>query len=107
MLRLAQDHYRVVDGAGAGHRDLTSIRRMAQDRGAKVTVTDTTTEYGCLGLWGPNARTTIQKVADEPEAWELTQEQTAELDRRLATHKDNPKAGSSWDEVKARLRDTR
>ena len=43
-------------------------------------------------------------IADEPDAWELTQEQTDELDRRLATHKDDPKAGSSWDEVKARLR---
>jgi glycine cleavage system aminomethyltransferase T/glycine/D-amino acid oxidase-like deaminating enzyme len=69
VLRLGQDHYRVVDGADAGHRDLTWIRRMAQDRGANVKVTDTTTQYGCLGLWGPNARATIQKVADEPEAW--------------------------------------
>jgi glycine cleavage system aminomethyltransferase T len=42
---------------------------MAQDRGAKVEVTDTTTHYGCLGVWGPNARATIQKIADEPEAW--------------------------------------
>ena len=46
-------------------------------------------------------------IADEPEAWELTQEQKDELDRRLAAHKDNPKAGSSWNEVKAHLRDTR
>ena len=43
-------------------------------------------------------------IADEPDAWELTQEQKDELDRRLAAHKDNPKAGSSWDELKARLR---
>lgn len=43
-------------------------------------------------------------IADEPEAWELTQDQKDELDHRLATHKDNPKAGLSWDEVKARLR---
>ena len=43
-------------------------------------------------------------IADEPDAWELTQEQKDELDRRLAAHKDNPKAGSSWGEVKARLR---
>ena len=51
VLRLGQDHYRVVDGADAGHRDLTWIRRMAQDRGANVKVTDTTTQYGCLALW--------------------------------------------------------
>jgi folate-binding Fe-S cluster repair protein YgfZ len=69
VLRLGQDHYRVIDGADAGHRDLTWVRRMAQDRGANVKVTDTTTQYGCLGVWGPNARATIQKIADEPEAW--------------------------------------
>jgi glycine cleavage system aminomethyltransferase T len=69
VLRLGQDHYRVVDGADAGHRDLTWLRRMAQDRGANVKITDTTTTYGCLGVWGPNARATIQKIADEPAAW--------------------------------------
>ena len=69
VLRLGQDHYRIVDGADAGHRDLTWVRRMAQDRGANVKITDTTTEYGCLGVWGPNARATIQKIADEPDQW--------------------------------------
>jgi glycine cleavage system aminomethyltransferase T len=69
VLRLAQDHYRVIDGADAGHRDLTWVRRMAQDRGANVKVTDTTTQYGGLGVWGPNARATIQKIADDPAAW--------------------------------------
>jgi glycine cleavage system aminomethyltransferase T len=59
----------VVDGADAGHRDLTWLRRMAQDRGANVKITDTTTTYGCLGVWGPNARATIQKIADDPAAW--------------------------------------
>ena len=48
-----------------------------------------------------------ESIADEPEAWELTQEQKDELNRRLAAHKDNPKAGSSWNEVKASLRATR
>ncbi len=43
-------------------------------------------------------------IADEPDAWELTQEQKDELDRRLVAHKDNPKAGLSWDEVKAHIR---
>ncbi len=69
VLRLRPDLYRVIDGADAGHRDLTWVRRLAQDRGAQVTVTDTTTEYGCLGVWGPNARATIQKIADDPLAW--------------------------------------
>jgi putative addiction module component (TIGR02574 family) len=33
----------------------------------------------------------------------LTDDPTAELDRRLAAHQANPEAGSSWEEVKARL----
>jgi putative addiction module component (TIGR02574 family) len=43
-------------------------------------------------------------IADSPEAVDLTEDQKAELDRRLAALETNPKAGSSWDEVRARLR---
>lgn len=66
VLRLGENHYRVVDGADAGHRDLIWAKRMAQDKGFDVTITETTTDYGCLGVWGPNARTTLQKIADNP-----------------------------------------
>ena len=34
---------------------------------------------------------------------ELTDDQKFELDRRLAAHEESPDAGSSWEEVKARL----
>jgi putative addiction module component (TIGR02574 family) len=34
---------------------------------------------------------------------ELTEMQKAELDRRLAAHEADPQAGSTWEEVKARL----
>ena len=43
-------------------------------------------------------------IVEETDACELTDEQKQELDGRIAAHKDNPKAGSSWEEVKARLR---
>jgi glycine cleavage system aminomethyltransferase T len=33
-----------------------------------VTVEDRTEAFGCLGLWGPNARTTLQSIADDPDA---------------------------------------
>jgi putative addiction module component (TIGR02574 family) len=42
-------------------------------------------------------------IADSPEAVDLTEDQKAELDRRLAALEANPKAGSSWDEVRARI----
>jgi putative addiction module component (TIGR02574 family) len=41
-------------------------------------------------------------VADEGSV-EITPEQRAELDRRLAAHDAAPDEGSSWDEVRSRL----
>ncbi len=42
-------------------------------------------------------------IAEEVNASELTQAQKDELDRRLAAMESDPQAGSSWEEVKARL----
>jgi putative addiction module component (TIGR02574 family) len=42
-------------------------------------------------------------AAEEPEV-ELTDEMKRELDRRIEAADANPGAGSSWEEVKARLR---
>ncbi len=66
VLRLGESHYRVVDGADAGHRDMTYIRRLIQDKGLNATVTDTSEDYGCIGVWGPNARTTLEQIAANP-----------------------------------------
>ncbi len=67
VLRLETDYFRVIDGADAGHRDMVWIKRMAQDLGyAHVTITDRTHDRGCIGLWGPNARTTLEKLVDDP-----------------------------------------
>ncbi|HEX8073315.1 MAG TPA: addiction module protein [Pyrinomonadaceae bacterium] len=43
-------------------------------------------------------------VASVPEVIELTDEQRAELDRRLAAYAQNPDAGIAWDELKEKLR---
>ena len=43
---------------------------------------------------------TIPKASEAPK---LTEAQRAELDRRLETHRKNPDAGSSWEDVKARI----
>jgi putative addiction module component (TIGR02574 family) len=42
-------------------------------------------------------------IAAEPDAFPLTEEQRAELDRRLADAETNPGVGTPWSEVKARL----
>lgn len=44
-------------------------------------------------------------IAEEPEQPPLTEAQKQDLARRLAAYKASPKAGSSWEEVKARLRE--
>ena len=40
----------------------------------------------------------------EPESIAVTEEQRADLQRRLESYHDDPQAGSPWDEVKARLK---
>ncbi len=67
VFRLA-DRFRFVDGADAGNRDFTYMKRMAEDLGYDVTITDVSTDYTCIGLWGPNARTSLQKVVADPES---------------------------------------
>jgi putative addiction module component (TIGR02574 family) len=42
-------------------------------------------------------------IAARPEDVPLTQNQKQDLSRRLDAYEANPKAGSSWGEVKARL----
>jgi putative addiction module component (TIGR02574 family) len=45
-----------------------------------------------------------QSIEAKPEAVPITEAQKQDLQRRLDAHRDNPKAGSPWEEVKARLR---
>ncbi|ANC85549.1 GcvT family protein [Sphingomonas sp. NIC1] len=65
------DRCRLVNGADAGPRDVHYMRRVAQDRGLDVTVTDVTEKYVTVGIWGPNARVNLQKVVEDPDALSL------------------------------------
>ena len=67
VIRMA-DRCRVIDGADAGPRDFRYLQRTAQDRGLNVTVTDRTSHLITLGVWGPNARATLQKVVEDADA---------------------------------------
>ncbi|MBL8056774.1 MAG: FAD-dependent oxidoreductase [Anaerolineales bacterium] len=65
VVRLGPDHFRVLSGAGAGPRDLAWLRRQAAAKGCHVRLTDLTSLYGALGLWGPKARAILAGVAEE------------------------------------------
>jgi glycine cleavage system aminomethyltransferase T len=61
-----EDRCRVIDGADAGPRDFNYMRRVAEDKGFDVTITDVTEKFVTIGIWGPNARETLKKVAEDP-----------------------------------------
>jgi glycine cleavage system aminomethyltransferase T len=66
VIRMA-DRCRVIDGADAGPRDFNYMKRVVQDRGLDVIITDVTEKYVTLGVWGPNARINLQKMVEDPE----------------------------------------
>jgi glycine cleavage system aminomethyltransferase T/glycine/D-amino acid oxidase-like deaminating enzyme len=67
VIRMA-DRCRMINGADAGPRDFHYMRRIAEDKGFDVTITDVTSQYVTIGIWGPNARTTLKKVVENPES---------------------------------------
>jgi len=42
-------------------------------------------------------------IVEDEQAFELTESQKAELDRRITAHEASPNRGKSWEEVKKRL----
>src|ERR1700722_12750445 len=67
VFRMA-DRCRVVDGADAGPRDFHYVKRIAEDKGFNVAVTDVSEKFVTIGVWGPNARATLKKVVADPAA---------------------------------------
>ncbi|MEM6761865.1 MAG: FAD-dependent oxidoreductase [Pseudomonadota bacterium] len=70
VLRM-RDRIRFIDGADAGNRDHIYMRRMAEDLGRDVDITDISTDHITIGVWGPNARATLQKVVEDGAALAL------------------------------------
>ncbi|MEL7158846.1 MAG: aminomethyltransferase family protein, partial [Actinomycetota bacterium] len=62
ILRLADDHFRVVTGAFDGGRDEFWIRRHQPTDGS-VTVTNRTMDICTIGVWGPNAPALLAEVS--------------------------------------------
>ena len=71
VVRLSDNHYRVIDGGDTGNRDFVWMKRIAEDHGFNALVEDRTEDFTCIGLWGPNARSTLQKIVDDPHALSL------------------------------------
>jgi len=67
IVRLGENAYRAICGGDTGHRDYVWMKRMQEDGGYRVRFEDRTDQLATLGVWGPDARTTLQAVADEPE----------------------------------------
>lgn len=62
-----EDRCRLINGADAGPRDLQYMKREAQDKGFDVTITDVTTDFVTIGIWGPNAREKLSTLVEKSE----------------------------------------
>ncbi|WP_282040412.1 GcvT family protein [Halomonas alimentaria] len=71
IVRLTTNAWRVICGGDTGHRDLMWITRRAEAAGlTRWHLEDRSDALATLGLWGPNARRTLQALADDPEGLE-------------------------------------
>jgi len=64
IIRRATDRFWITTGGAVLPHDLAWLRRHAPADGS-VTITDISSAYTALGLWGPKARDVLQSVADE------------------------------------------
>ncbi len=64
VTRLAEEHFRVVTGAGYVNSDLGWLQMQLRDGDATVELRETTDELSVIGMWGPNSRDVLEKVAD-------------------------------------------
>ena len=64
VTRLADDHFRVVTGAGYVNSDLGWLRMQVRDSDEPVELRETTDELSVIGMWGPNARDVLERVTD-------------------------------------------
>jgi glycine cleavage system aminomethyltransferase T/glycine/D-amino acid oxidase-like deaminating enzyme len=65
VTRLGEQAFRIVTGTAFGRHDLAWIRQHAPEDGS-VRVDDVTSQYACLGLWGPAARDLLAPLTTDP-----------------------------------------
>jgi dimethylglycine oxidase len=64
ITRLGPDRFLVLTGGGMGMLDLAWLRSHVPGDGS-LHITDLSSNYCALGLWGPKARDVLQQLADE------------------------------------------
>jgi glycine cleavage system T protein len=62
--RLADDRFGIVTGTAFGNHDREWVRRHLRDDGS-VQVQDVTSQWACLGIWGPRARDVLQPLTPQ------------------------------------------
>ena len=64
VTRLAEDRFFIITGTAFGQHDLSWLSLNMPEDGS-VTIEDVSSSYACLGLWGPKARTILEKVTKD------------------------------------------
>jgi glycine cleavage system aminomethyltransferase T/glycine/D-amino acid oxidase-like deaminating enzyme len=64
VMRLGQNHYRVITGGFDGARDRYWFRKWMPKDGS-VTFTDVTSAFTTVGVWGPKARDLVSKLTKD------------------------------------------
>jgi len=64
VTRLSDTRFWVVTGGSVGMHDLAWLRHNAPTDGS-VHITDLTSAYCCIGLWGPRARDVVERITDQ------------------------------------------
>jgi dimethylglycine oxidase len=64
IIRRAADRFWITTGGGVLPHDLAWLRKHAPTDGS-VAITDISSAYAAVGLWGPKARDVLQSVADQ------------------------------------------
>ncbi len=59
--RLAEDRFFIVTGTAFGQHDMSWLSLNMPEDGS-VTIEDVSSNYACIGMWGPKARTILEKV---------------------------------------------
>jgi len=64
VTRLADQHFRVVTGAGYVNSDLGWLRTQLRDD-EPADLRETTDEFSVIGIWGPHARDVLERVTED------------------------------------------
>jgi glycine cleavage system aminomethyltransferase T/glycine/D-amino acid oxidase-like deaminating enzyme len=65
VTRLAEEHFRVVTGAGYVNSDLGWLRLQFREDDPQVELRETTDELSVIGMWGPRSREVLERVTDD------------------------------------------